>query len=395
MDLVRNRSHSPGTILAADWAKNPSKRAVYEADVRERRIARLECTAWGLDSILSVARSHRPNSVLVSMDLVLGVPGNYWRELLEEERWSQVTDFLNWLGTLGDEDTVWQEVRSGEKWNVLQPFFAVPGGAGSMTAFPSKAGYPLLREVDARVGSKPPFCVSGIPGTVGSGTRAFWREMGPMLAEPRDFRVWPFEGSLDQLLTSSAIVIAEGYPAIAYTAALRESLPARLLKVAKIKRDQRHFALEQLTKATWVTKHEVLIQGLEEAIESEDDFDALMSAAGLLRCVLDGHSLEESCHDDPIAEGGVLLTSAIDFELKGELLKGSMGAAKKSSNPAPGGLQCPIPGCDKIFKRGRSGWDAHVASTKTHPQWHPETSDPELRKKLFKQEFSDWIDDTH
>ena len=54
---------------------------------------------------------------------------------------------------------------------------------------------------------------------------------------------------------------------------------------------------------------------------SEDDFDALMSAAGLLRCALEGHSLDEPEHDDQVAEGGVLLTSVIDFKQKTERLK--------------------------------------------------------------------------
>lgn len=393
MSLVPKRNHSPRIILAADWGKNSAKRAVYEVDVRERSITRLECTDWTLDTVLTVARSHRPHSVLVSMDLVIGVPGLYWRELLGVERWSRVTDFLNWLETLGGEDKFWQEVSAGEEWNVLQPFFAVPGGAGSMTAFHKKAGYPLLRKVDVRVRSNPPFCVSGIPGTVGSGTRALWQELSPLLAERRDFRVWPFEGSLDQLLTNSAIVVAEGYPAIAYTAALRESLPARLLKVAKTKREQRQIALGLLDKASWVANHSVVIHDLEEAKESEDDFDALMSAAGLLRCVLENHDLEEPAHDDPIAEGGVLLTSAIDFEQRGENLKGrELDRLIERRDPVPGGRQCPIPGCDKIFKRGRSGWDAHVGSAKTHPQWCPEILDPKDRKNHFKQEFSDWLD---
>ena len=220
------------------------------------------------------------------MDLVLGIPRPYWREVSVVERWRRTKTFLDWLGTLGGEDTFWQEVRSAEDWNVLQPFFAVPGGAGSMTAFHTKAGYSLFRKPDLRCQANPPFCVSGIPGTVGSGTRALWQELSPMLAEWRDFRVWPFEGSLDQLLTNSTIVIAEGYPGIAYTAALRESLPARRLKVAKTKRQQREAALGLLTNATWVTNHSVAIHDLDEALASEDDFDALMSAAGLLRCVL-------------------------------------------------------------------------------------------------------------
>jgi hypothetical protein len=84
--MTPERNQSPGIILAADWAKNPAKRAVYEADVQERSITRLECSQWTLESILAVARSRRQHSVLVSMDLVLGVPELYWREASGVER---------------------------------------------------------------------------------------------------------------------------------------------------------------------------------------------------------------------------------------------------------------------------------------------------------------------
>jgi hypothetical protein len=388
---VSERIQSPGIILAADWAKNPAKRAVYEADVRDRSITKLECSQWTLESILTVARSHKQHSVLVSMDLVLGVPRPYWREASGVKRWRQTNNFLDWLGTLGGEDTFWQEVRSPEDWNVLQPFFAVPGGAGSMTAFHTKAGYSLFRKPDRRCQANPPFCVSGIPGTVGSGTRALWQELSPMLAERRDFRVWPFEGSLDQLLTNSTIVIAEGYPGIAYTAALRESLPARRLKVAKTKRQQREAALGLLTNATWVTNHSVAIHDLDEALASEDDFDALMSAAGLLRCVLENYALDEPDCDDRIAEGGVLLTSAIDFEKKAAKLERQVDKPDQLAIHVPGERWCPIPGCTKMFKRGIAGWDSHVASARIHSQWHPECVEPEERKKHFKREFPDWM----
>ena len=54
-------------------------------------------------------------------------------------------------------------------------------------------------------------------------------------------------------------------------------------------------------------------------------------------------------------------------------------------------IPCPLPGCQKVFRDSRGGWDAHIASPKKHPEWHPEIDDPEGRKARFKAEFADWF----
>ena len=56
-----------------------------------------------------------------------------------------------------------------------------------------------------------------------------------------------------------------------------------------------------------------------------------------------------------------------------------------------GSFRCPIPGCPKVFYVSRGGWDAHVASHRTHPDWHPEVLDPEERKRLFKETYARWF----
>ena len=52
---------------------------------------------------------------------------------------------------------------------------------------------------------------------------------------------------------------------------------------------------------------------------------------------------------------------------------------------------CPIPGCQTAFFNTHSGWDGHVGTLRTHPQWHPDLTDPEARKVQFKAEFPDWL----
>lgn len=52
---------------------------------------------------------------------------------------------------------------------------------------------------------------------------------------------------------------------------------------------------------------------------------------------------------------------------------------------------CPIEGCAKVFEGGRGGWDAHVASPGTHPDWYPHLKDGSERKWLFRHLHADWL----
>ena len=121
-----------------------------------------------------------------------------------------------------------------------------------------------------------------------------------------------------------------------------------------------------------------------------------MSVAGLLRCVLKGYELEDPNRDDSVCEGGILLTSTIDFsrpaeQLKAEGDKDHRGRSVQNKNARTLAMyRCPIAGCSKIFKMGRSGWDSHVASLNTHSTWHPGVTNPKERKRLFMEEFPNW-----
>ena len=70
----------PRFFVSADWSKEPGKRAVYVADLREHRIFREARSDWRFDSLMALAQElSAEGSVLVGVDVVLGVP----QELLE------------------------------------------------------------------------------------------------------------------------------------------------------------------------------------------------------------------------------------------------------------------------------------------------------------------------
>lgn len=311
------------TLLAADWSAKVDTRSVCKASVSNRTVDWATDSDLTLESLLSLARhelqQHGP--VLVSIDVVLGVPTRFFEEAVAKTPSSNVDDFVRWLCSKNADEKFWQTVPDANSWSVHSPFFQVPSGQGTKTKFEDAATREnLYRKVDELTNSKSVFIVSGIPGTVGSGSRSFWRELAAVLASEneRDFRVWPFEGKLKAIGRQCGIALAENYPAISYTSVFAKELPHRYLILSKTKRQVRETAVDLLGKQEWVTDLEITLPSdLDRAVASEDDFDSLMAALGQLRCVLNGYVLENPELDDEKCEGGMLLTNSVDFESSG------------------------------------------------------------------------------
>ena len=307
-----------GAFVSADWSKDAGKRSVHVAMPRTRCIRRVKSTAWSLAALLELARELKEETgpVLLGMDLALGVPVGYWRMVQQEAAGGRPPrHFLDWLAGIDPESDFFREVHSPDDWRTGRPFFAVQPREGGKTAFTRKVAGNMLRRIDEATGAKPLFAVSGMPGTVGSATRALWRELIPLLKESnRDFAVWPFEGALPALLADKRIVLAETYPGLAYAAALDEPLPARRMRVAKTKREEREYFCDRLAKAAWVRAHGVCLGDLGPARADDDAFDSHMTAAAVLRCVLEGRQLCASEWIDNEAEGAMLLAGPVDPE---------------------------------------------------------------------------------
>jgi hypothetical protein len=293
---------APGSpaLLCVDWGKHAAKRAVYAALPGERwtiRRERPEGEGWTLPGLLDRARLLRDRTavaVLVGIDAVLGLPARHARR-----------PFLESLLALHEQGSLDGEIRP--------PFFAVPKGKGSLGQWRDSRGgdAAVRREIERLTGAKSVFIVSGIPGTVGSGSRALWRELAPMLERgDRDFALWPFEGKLEHLIAARRVVLAESYPRAAYAVALSPALPARLLSIAKTRPEVRALWLAELAAAPWLARVE--LRDLDAARASEDDFDAMLTAAALVRLLDERRPL--SCDlVDPRTEGGILPTGGIAF----------------------------------------------------------------------------------
>ena len=398
-------------FISADWSKNTRKRSVYVANLDERRIRKAHpaLVGWSLDSLLARARElSRRGKVLIGVDLALGVSRGYWRLFLGGHRGPPPATFVEWLRDLDSCGEFFHTTAEPERWRADRPWFAVPPGKGGLRSFTEKVDDRFLRRIDAVTNAKPLFAVSGIPGTVGSGTRCFWKELVPYLNGKRDFSIWPFEEELSSPRSGHRIVLAETYPGLAYAAALAGCLPARPMRIAKTKRAARDCACECLAQATWVTDGRVDIGKLGSARDSEDDFDAHLTAAAVLRCTIEGIPLARPEWIDTEVEGSMLLAGPVEPDRKAGRRSSdrreppSLAAryppslSSHSWQPAvasSGGRKycCPIAGCSKVFVGTRSGWDSHVRSARKHPHWHPEVTDPDERKRRFKDEFSEWF----
>lgn len=282
-------------IACADWSVSRRKRAVATArpgDGWEISLAEQPEGGWCLAGLLGLAgalRSESGRRVLVGIDAALGLPAAFVRKL-------GCSRFLGALPRLAASGALEEEARTPGEWSPERPFFRVPAGKGGLTRFVDAAGGPevLWRKVERGLGAKPVFALSGIPGTVGSGSRDLWRELVPLLDGPRSFRILPFEGRGD-------VSLAEIYPRFAASVAVEGPIGAKRRLAA------RREALRALASAAWVKQRAVRLHGVFSAAASEDAFDAYLSAAALARVASAGG---RPCGDDvdPDAEGGILMS---------------------------------------------------------------------------------------
>jgi len=405
-------------ILCADWGKEFSKRAVYAADVSARVVRRVSGDGWSVAGVLAEAqRWTSTGSVLATFDAPLGVPESYLTALGRLPGAQPLPTFLDLLARARSMPRFYDATTVARDWFVERPFFSVPAGDGGLGTYVDAAarfGVDMYRQIDRMTGAKAVFIKAGVPGSVGSAACALWQELAYELTANRTFKVWPFEGEIQTLPQSTSVVVAEMYPRAAYATALLDVPPmsrARLV-VAKTDAGVRRDAIAALRAASWVGSLSVELQDLAQAEANEDDFDACLTAAALLRCILEGAPLCPGQLESPASEGGMLGTGSVNLRLpqrtfsrqgrKRHLVRptprtarqpvesgrSDASAVRADVGAAVRVFRCPITGCDKVFHGSRGGWDGHVGSLRLHPNWHPELKEADARKRRFEIEFS-------
>lgn len=117
---------------------------------------------------------------------------------------------------------------------------------------------------------------------------------------------------MNELLRDRRIVLAETCPAFAYGAALAGELPTSRVLVSKTRPEQRRAACERIARARWVESGHVDLGDLGPVQADEDAFDSHVTAAAVLRCVLEDRPLVAPAWIDPVVEGAMLLAGSVD-----------------------------------------------------------------------------------
>jgi len=291
------------------------------ADPAQRVIRRLAAEPYTLRSLLETAgRYLRPDrAVLVGIDAPIGAPRSLLAATAAFFGLPPTANFLDWLLRAVEQPGFFDRATSPDEWSPVRPFFRVPAGAGGlgewMRAMQDEEVEPY-RDVDLKTAAKSLFVLSGIPGSVGSSVRDIWTALAEVLRDrPPALRVWPFDQP-EPDPGAPAIVLAEIYPRALYAAALQTEAAANRARLALAKRDEgcREAALDGLLGQAWVREHGVRFEDVDAAAGSEDACDALLSAAGALRCVLEGTPLGWSgAHP---FEGGILGLDSVNLALR-------------------------------------------------------------------------------
>ena len=186
-----NLTKGVSAILCADWSKEQRKRAVFIADIGARTVSRVGRADWSVAKLLEVAQPWtEQGSVLVTFDAPLGVPASYLKAASRGPLGGGPENFLEFLGRVWSDPGFLDTTVRANEWTVERPFFDVPAGEGTLTSYVQAAGavgVDLYRAIDRLTKAKSVFIKSGIPGTVGSGACALWKDLGRCLKRDRSF----------------------------------------------------------------------------------------------------------------------------------------------------------------------------------------------------------------
>lgn len=235
-------------------------------------------------------------TVLAGFDVPIGLPAAYARR-------AGITDFAALLPRLGAGEWLdfYRVAERADEIRPCRPFYPrAPGGkrqshlleglgVGSMRD--------LLRLCDLRHAGRgdaaPMFWTLG-GKQVGKAAISGWHDLiAPALARG-EIRLWPFDGTLESLLASGGVVVAETYPAEFYAPLGvrfapgaagerwgKRSRPGRAANAGALLRWAEETAIELAPEL-----RTALLDGFGDGADGDDRFDAVVGLFGMLDVVL-------------------------------------------------------------------------------------------------------------
>jgi hypothetical protein len=298
----------PGSIAHADWGSSAAKRVVAVAQRRgDDYLAHAPRLVGGDGGLLErMHASGRPgHPALLGFDFPIGVPRAY-AELAE------IQDFAAWFRRLDPSGEFFAVSGDIADVSVARPFFPTRVAhktPGIKREFRAALGLPASRALRlcdlahcGRRAASDVFWALG-PQAVGKATVTGWRDvLAPALADPAcRYAIWPFDGTLGELLARSDAVIVEAYPADAY---LQLGLRMGSRGTAKTRQEDRRadapLLLEHCRELRIRPDRELVAQirdGFGSTRAGEDRFDATVGLLAMIGTVRS--SAEPDLPDDP------------------------------------------------------------------------------------------------
>jgi hypothetical protein len=303
-------------IVHADWSSAPAKRWVT--------VAKLEGSSYLVNTPEPAGDVHtflprlllraEGSKLVIGVDFPIGLPMAYAEK-------AGITDFVQALPQFGT--GIWSRfydpVETASDISIYRPFYpSRPGGTkhahlvqGLNVSTINDLRRVCERSQPARNAACPLFWTLGA-NQVGRAAIIGWRDfLAPAIRAGDDVALWPFQGTLQQLIEEHDCVVAETYPA---EACLHVGFtpPGRgwSKRLQEHRKSKAHFVLD------WMSKRPVrltsllveqLLDGFGSTSNGEDRFDSFMGLLSILEVIIGGRS--EGTPDDPLirrVEGWIL-----------------------------------------------------------------------------------------
>jgi hypothetical protein len=268
----------PGEILAIDWGATPAKRQLCRAVLRRGRYV-----VAPPRPVEDVGALELAPDALVAFDCPIGLPDVYAAK-------AGLPSFRAALRAFGAGrfDRFYDFAGAPAEIAIERPFYPLRGIKGTardhLRAALGDAAF-TPRACDRQAGAGPIFWLVG-PRQVGRSAACVWREI--LTPRLEGLALWPFDGTLPELVGAGRPVVAEMYPAfllrtLSVTVTRKSDGAARAACGRAILR-----RLDADPRLDLGAVRALLRGGFGAARSGEDPFDATTACIALARLVLDG-----------------------------------------------------------------------------------------------------------
>lgn len=291
----------PRLVISADWSTSEKKRWMCRAE-RQGRGPYIVYPPEPVGDHRSLfgrlaGQVDSTDAVLIGFDFPIGLPAKYAAK-------AKVTDFRKALPQFGMGR--WREFYTiSDEPSLLRPFFPKPTqqNGNYKTQLTAGLGFKSLADLRRRCDVKTESrgaaeCLFYTLGgqQVGAGAIIGWRDM--IAPASQTVSIWPFDGTLAELLVRPGITLAEIYPGEAYAhVGIRIGRGSGRKKTSRIDRKAVSGALLRADKTGQIKISDAARSWIEWGFLYEDDFDAMVGLLSMLLVVTG-----QRCADVPGAD---------------------------------------------------------------------------------------------